>query len=206
MKERMQGLVTLLKQSAEGVEAQAFVDSGAVLEKAWAQKCGVGWQGKNTLILNRESGSFHFIGIILTNLELEPDPPETDHCGTCNACMKACPAGALETPYQLDIARCISFLTIESREDIPEPLKSRIGNHLYGCDICQDVCPYNRFARPHQVPEFLPPEELMQMRKKEWNSMTESDFNRIFKNSPLKRWGYDRLQRGLSEKRPRQGG
>jgi epoxyqueuosine reductase len=164
-----------------------------VLEKAWAQRCGLGWQGKNTLIINRSSGSFFFIGIILTDLEIEPDLPETDHCGTCSNCVTACPTGALDTPYQLDIPRCISYQTIESREG-----KSPVNDRIYGCDICQDVCPYNRFASPHQTPEFLPSEALMKLRKPDWITLTEPDFDRIFADSPVKRLGYQRFIRNFN--------
>jgi epoxyqueuosine reductase len=183
-----------MKLSCGSLQAKAFVDSGAVLEKAWAQKCGVGWQGKNTLLINKTGGSFYFIGIIFTNLELKPDLPETDHCGTCNNCMTACPTGALNTPFQLNIPRCISYLTIENKEEIPAVLKNKLKGRIYGCDICQDVCPYNHFASPHMVAEFMPSGSLVQMRKKDWLDLTESDFNRIFEGSPLKRLGYTRLR------------
>lgn len=197
MRSRLNGLIDFMQLSCGNVKAKAFVDSGAVLEKAWAQKCGVGWQGKNTLIINKSAGSFFFIGIIFTNLELEPDPPETDHCGMCNNCVAACPTGALETPYQLDLHRCISYLTIESREEIPSDLKTKLSNRIYGCDICQDVCPYNRFATPHEVAGFMPSEELVKLRKKDWLALTVPDFDRIFAGSPVERSGYHRLKRGM---------
>ncbi len=198
VKDRLNEFVHFMKLTCGSHQAKAFVDSGAILEKAWAQKCGVGWQGKNTLIINKSSGSFFFIGIILTDLELEPDAPETDHCGACNHCATACPTGALDIPYQLDIPRCISYQTIENREEIPAELKSKLNDRIYGCDICQDVCPYNRFASPHQIPAFLPPEPVMNFRKKEWIALTEPDFNRIFADSPIKRSGYQRLKRAMS--------
>lgn len=182
---------------AYDLHARAFVDSGPVLEKAWAQRCGLGWQGKNTLVIHPLAGSFFFIGIILTTLELEPDAPESDHCGSCEKCIKACPTGALDTPYQLDIRRCISYLTIESKEEIPVELKGKLKDRIYGCDICQDVCPYNRFAVPNGIPEFAPSEPLMQMRKKEWLSLTEADFDRMFAATPVKRMGYARLMRNI---------
>jgi epoxyqueuosine reductase len=179
------------------LHARAFVDSGPVLEKAWAQRCGLGWQGKNTLVIHPLAGSFFFIGIILTNLELEPDAPESDHCGSCEKCIKACPTEALDIPYQLDIRRCISYLTIESKEEIPVELKGKLKDRIYGCDICQDICPYNRFAVPSGIPEFAPSEPLMQMRKKEWLSLTEADFDRMFAATPVKRMGYARLMRNI---------
>lgn len=195
MRKRLDELIRFMKTSGKNIQAKAFVDSGAVLEKAWAQKCGVGWQGKNTLIINRAEGSFFFIGIILTDLELAPDQPEISHCGTCMACVTACPTGALDMPYQLDIPRCIAYLTIESMEEIPADLKSKLNDRIYGCDICQDVCPYNRSARPHEIPEFLPAEQLVNLRKKDWIALTEDGFDRIFAGSPVKRSGYRRLKR-----------
>ncbi|MDP1622802.1 MAG: tRNA epoxyqueuosine(34) reductase QueG [Bacteroidales bacterium] len=197
MRSRMDDLIGVITQSCPQIQAKAFVDSGAVLEKAWARKCGVGWQGKNSLLINKSAGSFFFIGIILTDLELEPDPAETDHCGICSRCVRACPTGALHTPYQLDISRCISYLTIESKEEIPADLKSKLNDRIFGCDICQDVCPYNRLASPHQIPEFLPSKPLIDMRKKDWIAMDESGFDRIFSDSALKRTGFHRLRRGI---------
>ena len=197
MRVRMNELVDFIKISCGSHQTKAFVDSGAVLEKAWAQKCGVGWQGKNTLIINKTGGSFYFIGIILTDQALEPDLSETDHCGTCNNCMTTCPAKALDTPFQLNISRCISYLTIENKEGIPADLKNTLNNRIYGCDICQDVCPYNRFAIPHAISEFLPAKSLAQMRKNDWLNLTEPDFNRIFAGSPVKRLGYTRFRGNL---------
>lgn len=197
VRDRLRELVNFMKHAGGNIRVKAFVDSGPVLEKAWAQKCGIGWQGKNTLIINKSAGSFFFIGIILTDLELEPDVPETDRCGTCNNCITACPTGALRTPYQLDIPRCISYLTIEMREEIPVGLKTKLNNRIYGCDICQDVCPYNRFARPHQTPEFLPSQTLVNMRKRDWIAMTERDFDGLFAGSAVKRLGYQRFRRGF---------
>jgi epoxyqueuosine reductase len=197
MRARLNALIHFMQLSAGPVQARAFVDSGPVLEKEWARQCGVGWQGKNTLIINKSAGSFFFIGIILTDLELDPDPPETDHCGTCSNCVTACPTGALDTPYQLDIPKCISYITIESRDDIPIEMKRKLNDRIYGCDICQDVCPYNRFSAPHQVPEFLPSETLLKFRKHDWIGLTGPDFDRIFADSPVKRVGYPRFKRGF---------
>jgi epoxyqueuosine reductase len=197
MRNRMQEMIHFMNLSCGKIQAKGFVDSGVVLEKAWAQKCGVGWQGKNTLLIHPSAGSFFFIGIILTDLELEPDPPETDHCGTCSACVRACPTGALDIPYQLNIQRCISYLTIESREEIPGDLKNELKERIYGCDVCQDVCPYNRFARPHPVPEFIPSGSMKHMRKKDWLALDEPRFNQLFDDSPVKRLGYQRLMRNI---------
>jgi epoxyqueuosine reductase len=197
IRERLNLLTNQIKQLSGNFNARLFVDSGPMLEKAWSQKCGVGWQGKNTLIINKSAGSFFFIGIVLTDLELEPDPPETDHCGKCDKCVKACPTGALDTPYQLKITKCIAFLTIESKEEIPDSLKEKLSDRIYGCDICQDACPYNFFATPHSVMEFLPPRSLLSMRKRDWLKLSETDFDQLFENSPVKRAGYQRLMRNI---------
>jgi epoxyqueuosine reductase len=177
--------------------SRAFVDSGPVLEKAWAQRCGVGWQGKNTLIINRSGGSYFFIGIILTTQDLEPDAPERDHCGSCRLCIEACPTGALDTPYQLDIHQCIAYLTIESRQPIPPEFSGKMRDRIYGCDICQDVCPYNRFARPNVIPEFNPSEKLFRLRKKDWRALTEQEFEEIFQGMPVQRSGYQNLKKNM---------
>ena len=197
IRNRMKELINFLQSLPGNLHAKGFVDSGVVAEKAWAQKCGVGWQGKNTVILNKPGGSFFFIGILLLEQEIEPDMPATDHCGDCRNCVTACPTGALDAPYQLDIRRCISYLTIETKGEIPADLKSKLNDRIYGCDICQDVCPYNRFAKPHQSGEFFASLPLMKMRKPDWVALTEPEFDRIFSNSPVKRIGYQRLMRNI---------
>lgn len=197
MRKRMDDLIGFMKLTFSDNRFIAFVDSGTVLEKAWAQRCGLGWQGKNTLILNKSKGSFFFIGIILTDLELEPDHPETDHCGDCNKCVSACPTGALNIPYQLNMPRCISYQTVENKSDIPGDLKEKMKDWIYGCDICQDVCPYNRFARPHSIPAWMPSETMASMRKKDWIALTEPGFDNLFAGSAVKRLGYKRLMRNI---------
>ncbi|HNY01892.1 MAG TPA: tRNA epoxyqueuosine(34) reductase QueG, partial [Bacteroidales bacterium] len=181
---------------------RAFVDSGPVQEKEWAVRCGVGWQGKNTLIINRKGGSFFFIGIIFTDLTVEPDPSATGLCGSCDRCVKACPTGALDTPYHLNVIRCISYHTIENRKEIPPEIGSKLNRRIYGCDICQDACPYNRAARPNSVPEFTIPEQLRAMRTKDWLSLNEEDFNRIFEDTPVKRIGYAKLMANIRAASP----
>nr|MBC8457083.1 tRNA epoxyqueuosine(34) reductase QueG [Deltaproteobacteria bacterium] len=197
VKERLQQLVLFITKSFKPSRAKSFYDSGPVPEKTWAQRCGIGWQGKNTLIINRNGGSFYHIGIILTDLVVEPDQPETDHCGSCDLCVKTCPAGALNSPYQLEIAQCLSYQTIENKGDTPVDLKGKFRHRIYGCDICQDICPYNRFARPHAEKEFLPSPELKARRKKEWLALTEQEFNRLFGNSSVKRTGFHTLKRNM---------
>ncbi len=195
MKKKLEKLIIFMKAEAGEIRANAFVDSGPVMEKAWAQRGGAGWIGKNTLLITKPAGSFFFIGIILTNLEMEPDEPERDHCGACNKCMEACPTGALEMPYTLNPGRCISFWTIENKSVIPEELKDKFHNRIYGCDICQDVCPYNKFAIPNNEPAFTVSDDLKSIRKEDWLTLTEEEFARIFRDSPVMRTGYDKMMR-----------
>ncbi|MEI7661718.1 MAG: tRNA epoxyqueuosine(34) reductase QueG [Bacteroidota bacterium] len=190
MRVKLDDLAAFMRNSLGAVNTRVFVDSGALLEKAWAQRCGIGWQGKNTLVINKKQGSFFFIGIILTDLEIEPDPAETDHCGECEKCVKACPSGALDSPCQLDIPRCISYLTIESRNAAQGEPEGNLSGRIYGCDICQDVCPYNRHSPAHNTPEFVPSDMLVKMRKKDWIALAEEDFNLLFAGSPVMRVGY----------------
>jgi len=199
LKERSQALIRFICGENKDVKAKAFVDSGPVLEKAWGRYCGLGWTGKNTLLINPERGSFHFIAIILTNLKLEPDLPEGDHCGTCHRCMDSCPTGALEVPYVLNPSKCIAYLTIHGKENIPEEFANNLHNRIYGCDICQDVCPYNQFAEMHTLPEFLPPERLKMMRKKDWLQLSSEEFNYLFKESAIYRIGYEKLLNNIQD-------
>jgi|WetSurMetagenome_2_1015567.scaffolds.fasta_scaffold32496_3 epoxyqueuosine reductase len=197
LKKKMNGLIRFLKSEYPDLKAKAFVDSGPVLEKTWAQQAGLGWQGKNTLLINKKSGSFYFIGIIITNLELDPDQPETGHCGECMKCIETCPTGALSNPYQLDISRCISFHTIENKNGIPEEFKGKLHDRIFGCDICQDVCPYNRFSTPATDPAMTPHTDFLQMRKKDWLSLTEEQFDTLFMGTPVYRTGYRRLMENI---------
>lgn len=202
MKERMAALVQTISTLGTDIKSRFFVDSGPVLEKTWAERCGVGWIGKNSLLINKKQGSFFFIGIILTTLELDPDPMETDHCGACHRCVDACPTKALNTPYQLDIARCISFHTIESQHAIPDEINQKRGGWIYGCDICQDVCPYNRLALPTTEPTFIPSNEIVSMTTEDWRTLTPERFGEIFKNSAIHRRGYASFMRTLASTNP----
>jgi epoxyqueuosine reductase len=197
LKARTNILVQFMNEECGAANAKAFVDSGPVLEKAWAERCGLGWRGKNTILINRSKGSFHFIATILTDLLIEPDLPEKDHCGNCHLCMDACPTGALEAPYTLAPSKCISYLTIKEKEDIPRELLDKFHDHIYGCDICQDVCPYNRFGVPHSTPEFFLSERLKKMRKNDWMQLTREEFEILFKDSAVKRTGYDKLMKNI---------
>ncbi len=197
MKERLNALTDFMEERFEN-KTRSFIDSAPVLEKMWAQRCGVGWQGKNTIIISPSEGSFFFIGIILTTLELKADEPETDHCGSCTRCVDGCPTGALNTPYQLDIKRCISYHTIENRGEVPEEMNGKFNDRIFGCDICQDVCPFNRFAKPTPENHFLPSPELTAFRKKEWREMDEETFKTIFRDSEILRTGFQTMKRNMN--------
>ena len=179
------------------VGGRVFVDSAPVLEKAWAAKSGLGWVGKNTNLIRKQNGSYFFIAELILDLELEADGTVTDHCGSCTACLDACPTDAFVAPYKLDASKCISYFTIELKDAIPNEVKGQFDNWAFGCDICQEVCPWNRFAAPHEEPAFQPKPELMNMTKGDWNEVTEEVFNRLFEVSAVKRTGFDGLKRNL---------
>lgn len=176
---------------------RAFCDTAPLLEKYHAQKAGLGWIGKNTLLIIPNKGSYFFLGILLVNIELEYDAPMENRCGRCRRCLDACPTCALEAPFRLDAGKCISYLTIENREEIPEELAGKMGNIVYGCDICAEACPWNRFARPHHTPEFNPSEAFLSLDREALEQLQEEDFKVVFKHSPVKRAGYKGLMRNL---------
>jgi epoxyqueuosine reductase len=157
----------------------------------------LGWLGKNTNLISKKVGSFFFIAELIIDLELDYDAPITDHCGSCNACIDACPTDALLQPYQIDGSKCISYLTIELKENIPTEFKGQMDNWIFGCDVCQTVCPWNRFAKPHNEPAFEPHEELLNLTNSEWQEMTTSVFDKVFKNSAVKRTKFDGLKRNI---------
>lgn len=179
------------------VHGRAFVDSAPVMERAWAKKSGVGWVGKNSLLLNREAGSFFFLAELIIDLKLEYDGPVKDYCGTCTACIDACPTDAITDPYVVDGSKCISYFTIELKEEIPSSVKGKFENWIFGCDICQDVCPWNRFSKPHQEQRFAPPDGFKNMTTNDWKDLTEEVFQHIFKDSPLKRTKFEGLKRNI---------
>ncbi|WP_109832986.1 tRNA epoxyqueuosine(34) reductase QueG [Reichenbachiella versicolor] len=179
------------------VNARVFVDSAPVHERAWAAKSGLGWVGKNSLLINRSMGSFFFLAEIILDLELEYDGPIKDYCGTCSRCMDSCPTDAIPKPYVVDGSKCISYLTIELKDQIPNEFSEKMENWMFGCDICQDVCPWNRFSKPHQEPLFEPNSKFAEMDKKDWNEMTEELFREIFKGSAIKRTKYSGLKRNI---------
>lgn len=174
-----------------------FVDSAPVMERQWAQKSGLGWLGKNTLLINKGSGSFFFLAEIICDLEFEPDSPIKDYCGTCTACIDACPTEAL-SPYLLDATKCISYLTIELKDQIPQEYGNKeLKNWIFGCDICQEVCPWNRFSKPHSESAFFAQGNWVEWDFKKWEELSNEEFNKTFKNSPLKRAGIKGIKKNL---------
>lgn len=198
IKRKLKKLVAYLQTTVGDFSGRVFVDSAPVMERQWAEKSGLGWIGKNTLLLNRKAGSYFFIAELILDLELEYDGPTTDHCGTCTACIDACPTEAIYAPFKMDASRCISYLTIEYRDEIPSEFKDKMDNWAFGCDICQQVCPWNKFASHHQEPAFEPKQELMDFSENDWHEMTEQVFDRVFKNSPVKRTKFKGLKRNLA--------
>jgi epoxyqueuosine reductase len=197
IKEKLNELMQIIHREIGEVNGRVFVDSAPVMDKAWAAKSGLGWLGKNTNLISKKVGSFFFIAELIIDLELDYDTPVTDHCGSCSACIDACPTDALLQPYQIDGSKCISYLTIELKENIPTEFKGQMDNWAFGCDICQTVCPWNRFATPHDEPAFEPQEELLNLTKSEWQEMTSVVFNKVFKNSAVKRTKFEGLKRNI---------
>jgi epoxyqueuosine reductase len=185
IKDKLASLLADMQKEIGEINARVFVDSAPVMDKVWAKKGGVGWVGKHSNLINRKIGSFFFIGEIICDMELDYDGPIKDYCGTCTACIDACPTDAIAEPYVVDGSKCISYLTIELKENIPAEFKDKMENWAFGCDICQDVCPWNSFAKPHKTPEFLPNEDLKNL--KNWEEITQEVFSKTFKNSAIKR-------------------
>lgn len=197
VKEKLKELMHSIEEEIGEVSGRAFVDSAPVLDKAWAAKGGLGWLGKHTNLISKKTGSFFFIAELIIDLPLEADTPVTDHCGSCTACIDACPTDAIIAPYQVDGSKCISHFTIELKDAIPQEVKGKFDNWVFGCDVCQDVCPWNRFSTPHQEPEFEPSPELMNLTKNDWHEITEVVFNRLFEKSAVQRTQFSGLQRNL---------
>lgn len=198
IKRKMRALLEDIQQEIGEVGGRVFVDSAPVLDKAWAAKSGVGWIGKHSNLLRKQEGSFFFISELILDLELEADGPTTDHCGSCTACIDACPTGAIIQPYVVDGSKCISYFTIELKDAIPVEQKGHFEHWMFGCDICQEVCPWNRFAKQHNEPAFEPSQALLEMSKQDWLEITKDVFNELFRGSPVKRTGYDGLVRNIT--------
>ncbi len=198
IKDKLKLFISELQDEIGQISGRVFVDSAPVMEKAWAKRSGAGWIGKHTNLINPKMGSFFFLAEMIIDLELEYDGPIKDYCGTCTKCIDACPTNAIVAPYVLDGSKCISYLTIELKDQLlPIEFRGKMENWAFGCDICQDVCPWNRFSKKHQEPRFLPSPSIMNMSGNEWQELTEDVFDKIFKSSPIKRTKYEGLKRNL---------
>lgn len=197
IKDKLKNFMHAIHEQIGEVDGRVFVDSAPILERVWAQKSGLGWVGKNSLLLNKQKGSFFFIAELIIDLELIYDSPVGDYCGTCTKCMDACPTDAIPVPYVVDGSKCISYYTIELKDSIPSEAKGKLEDWVFGCDICQDVCPWNRFSTPHKEPEFDPHPDLNDMTKKEWIELTEEVFREVFRKSAVKRTKYSGLMKNI---------
>lgn len=197
IKDKLKQLLEFIQEEIGEVNGRAFVDSAPVLDKAWAAKSGLGWVGKNANLITQKVGSFYFIAELIVDMELDYDTPTTDHCGTCTKCIDACPTDAIVSPYVVDGSKCISYFTIELKDNLPEEMKGKFNDWMFGCDVCQDVCPWNRFSKPHQEPLFIPKPELLEFSKRDWQEITKETFNKVFKNSAVKRTKFEGLMRNI---------
>ncbi len=197
IKDKLKELLYYIQSEIGEVGGRAFVDSAPVLDKVWAVKSGLGWMGKHTNVLSKKTGSFYFIAELIIDLDLEYDTPVTDHCGSCTACIDACPTQAIVEPYKVDGSKCISYFTIELKEAIPESVKGSFDDWMFGCDVCQDVCPWNRFSKSHSEPLFDPNPKLLEYSKKDWEEITQEVFAEVFKKSAVKRTKYTGLLRNI---------
>jgi len=198
IKSKLKALLEVINEKIGEVNGRAFVDSAPVLDKAWAKKAGLGWIGKNTNLINTKTGSFFFLAELIVDIELEHDIPATaDHCGTCTRCIDACPTEAIVAPYVVDGSRCISYLTIELKNEIPQEFRGKMDNWMFGCDVCQDVCPWNKFSVLNHETAFKPNDNLLAMNKHDWQDITEDIFQKVFKNSAVKRTKYSGLKRNI---------
>ena len=196
LKKKLKQLLSEIRSKVGDVQGRCFADSAPVLERAWAQRSGVGWIGKNTLVLTKGKGSYFVLGTMILDVELVPDGPVTDYCGRCTRCIDACPTDAL-TPYEMDATRCISYLTIERQDDIPAPWRDQLEGFMFGCDICQEVCPINARASMHDEPDFLPRPGLLDRSADDWLELTEEVFDEVFHGTPVKRAGFEKLKRTI---------
>lgn len=198
IKDKLKSLLQSIQDEIGDVHGRAFVDSAPVLDKAWAAKSGLGWIGKHSNLLTQQVGSFYFIAELIIDLDLEYDSVTTDHCGSCTACIDACPTEAITEPYVVDASKCISYFTIELKEQMPSEFNGKLDDWMFGCDVCQDVCPWNRFSKPHNEPLFNPHPELLDMTKKDWEEITEDTFKKVFKKSAVKRTKFAGLKRNIN--------
>jgi len=198
IKDKLKSLLQFIKTEIGDVHGRAFVDSAPVLDKAWAAKSGLGWMGKHSNLLTKSLGSYYFIAELIVDLDLDYDTPVTDHCGSCTACIDACPTQAIVDPYVVDGSKCISYFTIELKNELPSTMSGQFDDWMFGCDVCQDVCPWNRFSKSHKEPLFDPNPALLSMSKKEWEEITEEVFQELFRKSAVKRTKFSGLQRNIN--------
>ena len=199
IKDKLKELLQFIHDEIGEVGGRVFVDSAPVMDKVWAEKSGLGWIGKNTNLIHPKEGSFFFIAELILDLELTPDGPMKDYCGTCTKCIDECPTDALIEPYVIDAKKCISYLTIELKDEIiPAEFKGKMNSWMFGCDVCQDVCPWNRFATKHSEPSFNPQQKLLEMSKADWQDLTEEVYQEIFKKSAVKRTKISGLRRNIN--------
>jgi epoxyqueuosine reductase len=197
IKDKLKLLLEFIRENIGEVDGRVFVDSAPIMDKVWAKKSGLGWVGKNSNLINKGSGSFFFIAELIIDLELIVDNAIADYCGTCTACIDACPTDAIIEPYVVDGSKCISYFTIELKEAIPPDFKGQMENWIFGCDICQDICPWNRFSKPHQEPRFNTNSKLLEMKRQDWVEITSDIFNELFRKSAVKRTGLEGLRRNI---------
>jgi epoxyqueuosine reductase len=199
LRPRLQSMISALQDKIGQFNGRGFVDSAPVLERAWAQKTGLGWIGKNGNLINKQSGSFYFIATLITDLDLDyDDPMAKDYCGSCTKCIDACPTEAILPGKVINGSKCISYFTIELKDEIiPSEMKGKFANWMFGCDICQDVCPWNRFSHPHHEEAFTPLPEILNLTTKEWEELSEEMFRKLFKFSPLSRSKHKGIQRNI---------
>ena len=197
IKDKLNQLLEFIKEEIGDVHGRAFVDSAPVMERAWAKKSGLGWIGKNSNLITQKVGSFYFISELIVDLDLEVDHAVTDHCGSCTACIEACPTEAITEPFQVDGSKCISYFTIELKDNIPNEMKGKLDHWAFGCDVCQDVCPWNHFSKQHSEPLFNSRPELLSMTKNDWEEITQETFSKVFKKSAVKRTKYSGLKRNI---------
>ena len=198
IKEKLKELLHFIQTEIGEVSGRAFVDSAPVLDKAWAAKSGLGWVGKNSNLITQKVGSFYFIAELIVDLELDYDTQTTDHCGSCTACLDACPTEAIVAPYVVDGSKCISYFTIELKDNLPQEMKGKFDDWMFGCDVCQDVCPWNRFSKPHNEPLFQTNSDILNFSKSDWEEITVDTFQKVFKNSAVKRTKYEGLLRTIN--------
>ena len=199
IKNKLKELQLFLTKKFGEINCRGFVDSAPVMDKVWAEKSGLGWIGKHSNLINKEMGSYFFIAELIVDIDLEQDIPINDYCGTCTKCIDACPTEAIVQPYVVDGSKCISYLTIELKDQIlPNEFKGKMDSWMFGCDICQDVCPWNRFASAHNEPQFNPHPDLLKLTKKEWNELSEETYQNLFRKSAVKRTKFSGLKRNIS--------